>query len=184
MPVRIIPLGATDAPGKQTDARVSRLCALRRDRCTPGPEDPMPSPSAAGGCPFTDPQHLFADLAATRAADGLPYSEVFDARVVSRSDDIVAALHDPETFSATPTVPEMPSPWRERFAGRVPSRGTLLGLDNPDHDRLRSAVNTFFMPPRPPRFEPWIEAAAHDLVDGFAREGKADLKRSFGLPLA
>src|SRR3954465_6182764 len=183
MPVRIIPLGATDAPGKQTDARVSRLCALRRDRCTPGPEDPMPSPSAAGGCPFTDPQHLFQDLAATRAADDLPYSEVFDARVVSRYDEIVAALHDPDTFSSTPTVPEMPSPWRERFAGRVPSRGTLLGLDNPDHDRLRAAVNTFFMPRRLARYEPWIREQAHLLVDGFVEDGSTDLKTSFALPL-
>jgi cytochrome P450/ferredoxin-NADP reductase len=143
----------------------------------------MPSPSAAGGCPFTDPQHLFADLAATRAADGLPYSEAFDARVVSRYDEIVAALHDPETFSSTPTVPEMPSPWRKRFAGRVPSRGTLLGLDNPDHDRLRSAVNTFFMPRRLARYEPWIRERAHRLVDGFVEDGSTDLKTALALPL-
>src|SRR4051794_41611653 len=104
----------------------------------------MPSPSAAGGCPFTDPQHLFADLAATRAADGLPYSEVFDARVVSRYDDIVAALHDPETFSSTPTVPEMPSPWRGRVVGPVASRGTLLRPRNPHPDRRRPALHTLF----------------------------------------
>jgi cytochrome P450/ferredoxin-NADP reductase len=143
----------------------------------------MPSPSADSGCPFTDPRHLFDDFAATRAAGGLPYSEVFDARVVSRYDEIVAALHDPDTFSSTPTVPEMPSPWRERFAGRVPSRGTLLGLDNPDHDRLRSAVNTFFMPRRLARYEPWIREQAHLLVDGFIEDGEADLKTAFALPL-
>jgi cytochrome P450 len=114
----------------------------------------MSSPSATSGCPFTDPQQLFEDLAIVRAADGLPYSEVFGARVVSRYDDIVASLHDLDTFSSTPTVPELPSPWRESFAGRVPSRGTLLGLDNPDHDRLRAAVNTFFMPRRLARYEP------------------------------
>ncbi|NYJ06107.1 cytochrome P450/oxidoreductase [Petropleomorpha daqingensis] len=143
----------------------------------------MPSPSAAAGCPFTDPQHLFDDLAATRAADGLPYSEAFDARVVSRYDEIVAALHDPGTFSSIPTVPEMPSPWRERFAGRVPSRGTLIGLDDPDHDRLRSAVNTFFVPRRLARYEPWIREQAHLLVDTFVEDGAADLKTAFALPL-
>jgi cytochrome P450/ferredoxin-NADP reductase len=143
----------------------------------------MPSPSAARGCPFTDPEHLFDDLAATRAAEGLPYSEVFDARVVSRYDDIVAALHDPATFSSTPTVPDLPSPWRERFAGRVPTRGTLLGLDNPDHDRLRSAVNTFFLPRRLARYEPWIRERAHRVVDAFVEEGSADLKTVFALPL-
>jgi len=143
----------------------------------------MPSPSAVNGCPFTDPQRLFDDLAATRAAAGLPYSEAFGARVVSRYDDIVVALHDPVTFSSAPTVPEPPSPWRERFAGRVPSRGTLLGLDNPDHDRLRAAVNSFFVPRRLARYEPWIRRRAHRLVDGFVEDGQADLKTAFALPL-
>src|SRR4051812_43551406 len=143
----------------------------------------MSSPTAARGCPFTDPQHLFEDLAATRAAEGLPYAEALDARMVSRYDDLVAALHDPVTFSSAPTVPDMPSPWRERFEGRVPARGTLLGLDNPDHDRLRAAVNTFFLPRRLARFEPWIRERAHLLVDGFVEDGAADLKTAFALPL-
>ena len=53
----------------------------------------------------------------TRAQGGLPYAAPFEARVVSRYDDIVQALHDPQTYSSAPTVPEMPAPWRERFAG-------------------------------------------------------------------
>ncbi len=134
-------------------------------------------------CPFSSPRSLFQDLATTRAADGLPHSEAFGARVVSRYDDVVQALHDPDTYSSFATVPEMPSPFREMFAGRVPSRGTLLGLDNPDHDRLRAAVNTFFMPRRLARYEPWIREQAHRLVDGFVEQGSTDLKASFGLPL-
>src|SRR4051794_37458581 len=139
--------------------------------------------SPQGTCPFTSPRSLFQDLAATRAADGLPYAEAFGARVVSRYDEIVQALHDPGTFSSVATVPEMPSPFREMFAGRVPSRGTLLGLDNPDHDRLRAAVNTFFLPRRLARHEPWIREQAHRLVDGFVEQGSTDLKTSFALPL-
>src|SRR3954452_17910370 len=139
--------------------------------------------SPQGTCPFTHPRSLFQDLATTRAADGLPYAEAFGARVVSRYDEIVKALHDPGTFSSVATVPEMPSPFREMFTGRVPSRGTLLGLDNPDHDRLRAAVNTFFMPRRLTRYEPWIREQAHRLVDGFVEQGSTDLKTSFALPL-
>ena len=41
-----------------------------------------------GGCPFTDPQRLFQDLAATRAEGGLAYAGTFEARVVSRYDGI------------------------------------------------------------------------------------------------
>ena len=45
--------------------------------------------SSHGACPFSSPQHLFDDLAEARAAEGLPWSEVFQARVVSRYDEIV-----------------------------------------------------------------------------------------------
>lgn len=141
------------------------------------------TPPPRDACPFSDPQRLFDDLAEVRTTEGLPWSEVFQARVVSRYDEIVRVLHDPATFSSAPTVPELPSPWRERFAGRVPARGTLLGLDNPDHDRLRAAVSTFFMPRRLGRYEPWIREQAHQFVDGFAERGSADLKTSFALPL-
>ena len=109
---------------------------------------------------------------------------MLQTRVVGRYDDIDAALHDPDTFSSAPTVPDPPSPWRERFAGRVPTRGTLLGLDNPDHDRLRVAVNTFFMPRRLARYEPWIRDRAYRLVDGFVKDGQTNLRTSFALPLA
>jgi len=139
------------------------------------------TPSA---CPFTDPERLFADLEAVRRAGDPPQSETFGgARVFTDYDDIVTALHDPDTFSSQPTVGTVPSPWREQFEGRVPSRGTLIGVDNPDHDRLRSSVNTFFMPRRLARFEPWIREEAHRLVDGFADQGEADLKTAFALPL-
>jgi hypothetical protein len=74
----------------------------------------MPSTTtAAGGCPFfRDPERVFQDLAAVRAEDGLPYSDVFESRMVTRYDDIVQALHDPGTFSSRPVVPDMPPPFR------------------------------------------------------------------------
>ncbi len=143
----------------------------------------MPT-TATGGCPFfRDPERIFQDLALVRASDGLPYSEVYESRMVTRYDDIVTALHDPRTFSSAPTVGQAPSPWRERFEGRVPDRGTLIGVDNPDHDRLRSAVNTFFVPRRLARYEAWIRDQAHRLIDTFVAEGRTDLKTSFALPL-
>ena len=140
--------------------------------------------TADGGCPFfRDPERIFHDLAAVRGAGGLPYSEVYEARMVTAYDDIVAALHDPATFSSAPTVPEMPSPWRELFHGKVPDRGTLIGVDNPDHDRLRSAVNGFFVPRRLARCEGWIREQAHRLVDTFSEDGRAEFKTSFARPL-
>src|SRR3954465_8976243 len=110
-------------------------------------------PVASGRCPFSDPPSLFADLAAARAEPGLPWSEALGRFVVTRYDDVVTALHQPDVFSSAPPVPELPSPWRGEVRGRVPDRGTLIGHDNPDHDRLRAAVNTFFMPRKLARFE-------------------------------
>lgn len=136
-----------------------------------------------GGCPFTNPEQIFGDLEEARRQGGLPYSESYRARMVTSYDDIVTALHDPATFSSRPTVPDMPPPFREMFEGKVPPRGTLLGLDNPDHDRLRSSVNTFFMPRKLERFEPWIREQAHSLVDNFIEDGQVELKRHFALPL-
>jgi len=142
------------------------------------------STTVPAGCPaFHDPERIFTDLAAVRAEPGLPYSDAFGARVVTRYEDIVQALHDVETFSSEPVVPQLPSPFREQFAGRVPDRGTLIGVDNPDHDRLRSAVNGFFVPRRLQRFEPWIREQAHRLVDDFVADGHVDLKTAFALPL-
>lgn len=103
--------------------------------------------------------------------------------VVSRYDDMVAALLDPATFSSQPVVPTMPPSFQELFAGRVPDRGTLIGHDNPTHDRLRAAVNTFFMPRRIARYEGWIEAAAHALVDDFYEDGEVDLRARLTSPL-
>jgi cytochrome P450/ferredoxin-NADP reductase len=55
--------------------------------------------------------------------------------------------------SPTSTRQKQPYPRRDRptercFEGHVPTRGTLLGLDNPDHDRLRLSVSSFFVPRR------------------------------------
>lgn len=134
-------------------------------------------------CPFSNPSQVFEDLADAREAPGLTWSAQMNRWVVSRHDDIVAALHDPITFSSQPTVPDMPAHVLEAFSGTVPLRGTLIGHDNPTHDRLRAAVNTFFMPRRIARFESWIESQAHVLIDEFYDEGEVDFRTRFSSPL-
>lgn len=103
--------------------------------------------------------------------------------IVSRYEDVVQALHDPATFSSAPTVPQMPPNLQRLLDGKVPDRGTLIGHDNPTHDRLRNAVNTFFMPRRLAHYEPWIEAQAHALIDNFYALGTVDLRARFSSPL-
>jgi cytochrome P450/ferredoxin-NADP reductase len=132
---------------------------------------------------FEDPAALFNDLAALRVRKDFPYNAKFDALVVSRYEDIVQVLNHPDKFSSDPTVPHPPAFVTNQIASKCPMRGTLLGLDNPDHDRLRRSVSTFFVPRRLRRFEPIIERLAHQILNMFVQEGHANIKAAFALPL-
>lgn len=134
-------------------------------------------------CPFSKPRNLFNDLAAARATPEIEYSDKLGGYVVSRYDEIVSVLDNPGVFSSRPTVPDFPPPVKQIFANKVPEKGTLLAHDNPDHDRLRKSVASFFVPRRLERFEPLLRATAHDLIDGFVKRGSVDLKANFALPL-
>jgi cytochrome P450/ferredoxin-NADP reductase len=135
------------------------------------------------GCPFQNPRAIFADLAVLRVIPGIPYSEHFEAHIVSRYHDVVEVLERPDIFSSKPTVPETPPFVKKIFAGKVPEGSTLLNWDNPDHDRLRQSVASFFVPRRLERFEAMIQHEAHKLVDNFVTRGHTDLKAEFALPL-
>ncbi|KAF4991962.1 hypothetical protein FGRMN_7516 [Fusarium graminum] len=134
-------------------------------------------------CPFSNPRILFDDLAAARAKPEIEYSKKLEGYVVSRYDDIVSVLDKPGVFSSRPTVPDFPPPVKHIFANKVPEKGTLLAHDNPDHDRLRKSVASFFVPRRLERFEPLLRATAHELIDGFVEKGSVDIKANFALPL-
>ncbi|KAF2020389.1 cytochrome P450 [Aaosphaeria arxii CBS 175.79] len=134
-------------------------------------------------CPFAKPNRLFEDLATTRQQSTLPFSKELGGYVVSRYDDIVSVLDQPNIFSSRPTVPEFPPPVKGIFANKVPEKGTLLAHDNPDHDRLRKSVASFFVPRRLRRFEPLLRATAHDLIDQFSSKGEVEIKEAFALPL-
>ena len=135
-------------------------------------------------CAFTNPQTLFADLKHQRDRSSIEYSPALNAHIVTKYTDILSILSNPETFtSKDATVPPFPPPIKHFFANRVPEGGTLLGWDNPDHDRLRSAVSGFFIPRKLERFRPLMGELAHGLVDGFVGDGKVDIKSAFALPL-
>lgn len=134
-------------------------------------------------CPFSDSRRLFQDLAWSRDNSGFQFSENLGGYVVSRYDDIVSVLDRPELFSSRPTVPEFPPMVQDLFANKVPDKGTLLAHDNPDHDRLRKSVASFFVPRRLERFEPMLRAAAHDMVDKFVNDGSVEIKSHFALPV-
>ncbi|HLH49770.1 MAG TPA: cytochrome P450 [Roseiarcus sp.] len=58
-------------------------------------------------------------------------------------------------------------------------RHSLLELEPPEHTRLRNLVNRAFVSRQVERLGPRIAALAHQLIDGFAARGSADLLADF-----
>jgi cytochrome P450 len=90
--------------------------------------------------------------------------------LVTRYDDVVALLKDPERFSSRGNA---------RGIGIVMGR-TILEMEGKEHLRHRKLV-TPFLTPRALRdgLEATIAAIAHALIDGFVADGHADLVAQF-----
>ena len=108
---------------------------------------------------------------------------------VSRYDDVLRVLHDPETFSSTALQLLAQGP-----IGLGPNSGALanhrliesammIAADAPDHLRLRKLVNRGFTPRRIAALEPRIRELAEGFVDGVLPEGRMDLVRDLSTPL-
>lgn len=115
-----------------------------------------------------------------RTAFGTP------AFLVTRHDDVKAALADHEHFSnrkpigwAGPGSPSLTPDEHERFTA-----GALLGLDPPEHQRLRRMLTPEFTVRRMKRLEPRIVAIVDEHLDAMERAGSpADLIATFALPI-
>ncbi len=60
---------------------------------------------------------------------------------------------------------------------------SMLELEAPVHTKLRALVNRAFVSRQVERLRPRVEALAHELIDGFAAEGEADLLPAFATPI-
>ncbi|MEU6714208.1 cytochrome P450 [Nonomuraea sp. NPDC046802] len=118
-----------------------------------------------------DPYPLFKELRKTPVArqdDG--------TYVVSTYREIVALLHDPRISSD-----------RRNLATSTELNLGFIGLDPPEHDRLRRLAMRHFGPPHSPRtvenLRPDMLAITTRLIDGIAGEPRADLVDEVAYPL-
>jgi cytochrome P450 len=129
-----------------------------------------------------DPYPFYAEA---RSAAPVFFSERYGLWFVSRYDDIVAILRDPETFSSAkgslkparlaPEVADILAAKRDtRHVGNV---------DPPEHTRLRHLLNQAFAPARLARYEPMIEHTADQLLDGLDPHAP-DLVADYAYPLS
>ena len=109
---------------------------------------------------------------------------VFDEKnnqwALYRYKDIEKILQDPIKFSSKIQFLQVPPEYRENL-----NRPSLLNTDPPYHRKLRSIVDTLFVPIEISRLEPRIENIANNLIDKIIKKGSAtmDLITDFAYPL-
>jgi cytochrome P450 len=132
---------------------------------------------------MTDPD---AVLARARDEEAIFFSPILGAWIVTRYDHVVSVLRDPELFGSREilSITELLSPEViELFGDEIPMEGTLIGVDPPDHTRLRSVMESSFTASSVASHEAMIRNACEELVDGFAGASSADLLSQFSYPL-
>ncbi len=106
--------------------------------------------------------------------------------VLSRYDDVAAALRDPR-FS-TDRTKLLPFRLMRRASRRHPDfvnmlDRNLLMLDGEEHRRVRSLVSKAFTPRRVEALRPRIEAVVDELLDAVAAKGEMELVHDLAHPL-
>ena len=105
--------------------------------------------------------------------------------VVTRYADAELVLRQPEIFASEGALvgryhPEIVA----RFEGKVPLTATLIGMDRPDHTRLRRIVNAAFTPRVVAGMEDAVRATVVELIESLPTDEPFDLLKDFSYPLA
>jgi cytochrome P450 len=110
--------------------------------------------------------------------------------LVSSYARVNQVLCDHETFSnrfmlmmGSGAKAKVPDAVAEVMKGGYPPVDTMLTADPPEQRRFRSLVNKGFSMRRVGALAPRIEALTHELIDGFAKEGRVELRSKFAVPL-
>lgn len=91
---------------------------------------------------------------------------------VTRYSDVTAVLRDRRFHSALGALPRLTGvdgPMTRR------SQQMILGMEGPEHDRLRRLAAPAFTPRATDRLRPFMRQVVNDLVDGVAASGRCDL---------
>jgi cytochrome P450 len=93
--------------------------------------------------------------------------------VVHRYDDVVAVLRDNVTFSSS-SIRELMAP--------VMGDYVLVGMDEPEHKRLRALVSVAFRNRSLQAWEPYAQSVVDGYLDRVAGRGSAELVRELTFP--
>ncbi|WP_035306179.1 cytochrome P450 [Actinokineospora inagensis] len=132
-----------------------------------------------------DPYPTYAHL---RSTDPVHFNEQLGGWVLTRHDDVSAALRDHGTFSSRRMellVAQRggadPSPAVARFLELAAH--WMWMIDPPQHTRMRKLMNQGFTPRAVRLLEPMIQGIVDDLVDAAVARGEFDLMADFCFPV-
>ncbi|MCL2583972.1 MAG: cytochrome P450 [Streptosporangiales bacterium] len=130
---------------------------------------------------FQDPQRLFARLRESAPVTPVIVPGGGRAWLVTRYDDVRAALSDPRL--AKDWIKRASPANRTRDPVRLALNRHLLTVDPPDHTRLRRLVVKAFTPGRVAALRPRISEITAGLLDDLPSSGVVDLVEGFAFPL-
>ncbi|GAA4707318.1 cytochrome P450 [Brevibacillus fulvus] len=114
--------------------------------------------------------HPFPVYNRLRQTTPVRYDETRSCWDVFRYDDVHAVLKDPAAFSS-------------RRALAVREKETILTMDPPRHNQMRSLVNKAFTPKVVNDLGPRIAAITDELLDSVLSQGRMDIVHDFAVPL-
>ncbi|WP_406630733.1 cytochrome P450 [Amycolatopsis sp. WGS_07] len=122
---------------------------------------------------LTEPEvwSVYADLQARCPVAHSPERGGF--WMVSRFDDVRAALKDPETFS---------SAWGHRVPTTVEHGSIPINFDPPLHTQYRKLMTPFFTPSRVRELRPRLAEVMAEMIGRFRRDGGGDFVSAVALP--
>lgn len=136
-----------------------------------------------GGPHVANPHPFFERL---RQEEPVSFSPMLGMWLVSRHEDISQVLKDTARFSNRDMLgsgTHLTDEAKAILARGFDTSHVLLGMDPPEHTRLRRLTNRGFTAQRIAAMEPFIRKMATQLVDGFASDGRADLVEQLAYPL-
>jgi cytochrome P450 len=125
-------------------------------------------------------------LERARREEPVFFSPLVGAWVVSRYEDVKRILRDPQRFTSKDilSIKGLLSPEVAAYFGdKIPMEGTLIGVDRPDHTRLRGVLQKAFTPASVAQLGPGLHTLVEGIVERLRPQGGADLLRELAYPL-
>lgn len=100
--------------------------------------------------------------------------KMFGSPVLSRYEDVIAALKDPGTYSSAMDLQIQLGTQRPMIPQQI---------DPPAQTKFRKILDPRFSKKRMQEIEPPVRAHAHALIDAFEKHGHCEFNREFAVPL-